>query len=226
MRQSGGTMKAIAAVFAGLFATIHPARGSALTPTEIQRYADDLGVVLSANEQQQIAAIAKPDGPYPQWRTDAEARIEQHRKANLSVKVVDANGVPVEGAQVAVRQNRSAFHFGGVLNLKDFTDEDGNLQISTNRYRELFLGLFNSAGLDNGLKPKQRAGNEPLLPGFFAWTQANGIPVRGHNLIWPGVDDANNHLPSELPDTATSYSAYSKVLAAEATPGNHPCSQA
>ncbi|MCK5920909.1 MAG: hypothetical protein KAG66_08200, partial [Methylococcales bacterium] len=67
------------------------AMGAALTAGEIQQYADDLGVVLTVHQQQEIAAIAKPDAPLPPWRVDAEVRIEQHRKADLKVQVVDAN---------------------------------------------------------------------------------------------------------------------------------------
>ena len=191
------------------------AQAANLTASEIQQVESDLGITLSIGDQTNLAAIVKPDGAMPQWRIDAEARIDAHRKADLDIRVEDQYGNAVEGAQVEVKLLRNDFNFGGILNLKDFTDEDSNLQITTNRYQELFAALYNSAGLDNGLKPKQRAGNEPLIPGFLTWAQTNGIPVRGHNLIWPGTPD-NNHLPTELPDTATSYSILSKVEAVEA----------
>jgi len=100
------------------------------------------------------------------------------------------------------------------MSLKDFTDEDNNLGISVQEYRDRFKAMFNGVGLDNGFKPKQRAGNAALIPNFLDWAQTNNLPVRGHLLIWPGNNN-NNHLPNELPDTPTSYSVLSKVEAVE-----------
>jgi GH35 family endo-1,4-beta-xylanase len=189
------------------------AYGGSLTAAEVAQIEAALGITLSNNDITQLSAIVYPANT-PSWRSDAYARIDAHRKAELDIRVVDQNGAPVEGAEVEVQLRSSSFKFGGILNLKDFTDEDSNLQITTNKYRNLFLALFNSAGLDNGLKPKQRASNEALLPGFIAWAQSNNVPVRGHNLIWPGTP-GNNHLPDELPDTPASYSVLSKVAAVE-----------
>ncbi len=189
--------------------SMRPAQAASLTAEEISQIETDLGMTLSTSEQQQIATIVKPDGPLPQWRIDADARIEQHRKANLNITVLDAAGNPVSNATVNVSLHRNSFRFGGVLNLKDFSDEKGNLQITTNRYRELFLKLFNSGGLNNGLKAKLRTSNEPLLPAFFDWAQTNNLPVRGHLLIWPG-NLGNNHIPVGEP-----YDILPKVEAVE-----------
>ncbi len=49
------------------------------------------------------------------WRTDADARIEQHRKADVTVRVVDADGRPVPDAEVALTHRRHAFPFGTVV---------------------------------------------------------------------------------------------------------------
>ncbi|VGO19219.1 endo-1,4-beta-xylanase [Pontiella sulfatireligans] len=161
-------------------------QAATLTPEEVQQYADDLGVVLTPAEQQQIADLVKPD-VVPQWRVDAEARIEQHRKADLDIQVVDVNGVSIEGAQVDVKLKDHDFHFSGVLRVRDLTDSDNNLQgISTNRYQEIFQKLYNGVGLNNGLKQKLRSGFEAYLPGFFDWAQRINMPVRGHLLMWPG----------------------------------------
>ena len=168
-----------------------------LTTAEVARIQTDLGITLSAQEKSQLAAIVKPEGPVPQWRLDAEARIEQHRMADLEIRVEDIDGKVVPGAQVQARMRSNAFHFGGVMNVKDFNNEGNVLGISTDRYREIFLKLFNAGGLDNGFKPKQRAGNEHLLPGFISWAKASELPIRGHTLIWPGTPD-NNHLPNDI----------------------------
>jgi GH35 family endo-1,4-beta-xylanase len=161
-------------------------QAASLTPEEVQQYADDLGVVLTAAEQQQIANLVKPDVVLP-WRSDAEARIEQHRKADLAVQVVDVNGIPIEGAQVDVKLKDHDFRFSGVLRVKDLTDAENKLDgISTNRYQEIFQKLYNGVGLNNGLKQRLRGGFESYLPAFFNWAQGIGMPVRGHLLMWPG----------------------------------------
>ncbi len=207
-------------LFAVVVSVLHAQAGS-LSQREINQIETDLNVSLSSNDVVQLSAIVNPTN-MPQWRVDAYDRIDTHRKAELGIQVVDMNGDPVEGAQVAVKLRSNDFKFGGVMSVKDMNN-DGNILsnngFSTAEYQNLFLKMFNSVGLDNGFKPKQRAGNEPLLPGFISWAQANDLPVRGHLLIWPG-NDSNNHLPDELPDTATSYSVLSKVEAAEADTGN------
>ena len=44
--------------------------------------------------------------------SEAETRIEQHRKADATILVTDAAGTPVEGAEVQIEQTRHAFLFG------------------------------------------------------------------------------------------------------------------
>ncbi|MEX0331848.1 MAG: endo-1,4-beta-xylanase [Puniceicoccaceae bacterium] len=178
----------------------YPVLGAPLTQEEVNQIEGELGVVLSESEKQLLGAIAKPDGPLPQWRTEAEERIESHRKANLSVEVVDQQGFPVEGVMVEVNLASNAFRFGGVMSVKDFNNERSiltNYGFTTEGYRNLFLKLYNAAGLGNGFKPKLRAGNEQFLPGFLEWAQSNELPVRGHLLIWPGNEN-NNHLPADI----------------------------
>ncbi len=170
-----------------------------MTDVEIAIIESALGVSLSADEKADLAAIVKPDGPVPQWRKDAEARIATNRMADLEVKVLSQYGQPVQGAQVDVKMRSSDFRFGGVLNLKEFSAASNVLldPMTTDRYKELFLKLFNAGGLDNGFKQKQREGNEALLPDFINWAKANDLPIRGHTLIWPGTP-SNNHLPANL----------------------------
>jgi GH35 family endo-1,4-beta-xylanase len=168
-----------------------------LPAEKIQRMEADLGISLSAGEIADLSAIVMPEVPPAQWRIDAEQRISEHREAELVIEVVDINGMPVPDAEVEIRQLSNAFHFGGIIGLRDMYQATGNLRMSTERYQDLFLKMFNSAGLGNGLKPKLRKGNEEFLPGFFEWAQASDLPVRGHLLIWPG-NVGNNHLPADI----------------------------
>ena len=72
------------------------------------------------------------------WRAEANARIDRLRKADLTVRVTDPAGDPVEGATVTVKQKRHAWRFGtfvGDTLLKD--DADGE------RYRAEVLRRYN-----------------------------------------------------------------------------------
>lgn len=189
---------------------VESVKAGPLTALEIVQIENDLGIVLTPEEQQQIAEIAKPDGTQETWRVEAEARINQHRKADLEIRIQNRHGNPIRGAEISIRQTDSNFRFGGILNLKDFHDAGDNLLIPPERYQELFLSLFNSAGLGNGLKAKLHNGNEALLPAFFDWAQTNNLPVRGHLLIWPGNLN-KNHIPATEP-----YDVLSRVEALEA----------
>jgi GH35 family endo-1,4-beta-xylanase len=204
----------------GIWVIACTADAAALTTQEVVQIESELGITVSASDQAALAQIVKPDGPVPQWRIDAEARIEQHRKADVNLQVLDLKGNPVEGAQVRVKLRSNAFRFGGVLTVHDLTDANGNLAAegsSSDDWKKKVLALFNAAGLNNGFKPKL-TGQHAYLPGFMEWAEQNNLPVRGHLLMWPGggrlsdLDDVNavagvdfgNHLSrSSTSDFAT-----------------------
>jgi len=86
------------------------------------------------------------------------------------------------------------------MDLKEFTEGEGNndINVTTAEYKRLFQELFDYSGLNNGLKPKLKVGNESLLPDYFTWLESIGMTSRGHLLMWPGRDDANNHLTASV----------------------------
>ena len=57
------------------------------------------------------------------WREIADQRIEQYRKRDASIKVVDKNGNPRSGATVEVKQTRNHFAFGSALRRSAMYDE-------------------------------------------------------------------------------------------------------
>jgi endo-1,4-beta-xylanase len=163
---------------------------TSLTPDEVAQIEGDLGIILSAQEKLDLAAIVKPVSTDP-WRSEANLRIENERKANLTVEVVDALGNPVPGAAVRAVLRRHDFKFGGVVRVMDQTDAAGNLSAAGSTVADwdrLTRALFNAVGLDNGFKPKITS-QHTYLPGFMDWAAAAGLPVRGHLLIWPGGGD-------------------------------------
>ncbi len=124
-----------------------------------------------------------PDAP---WRAEAAARIEQYRKGDLTVTVVDAQGTPVPGAKVEVAMTRHAFQFSSVISIPRFAADDPALDT----YRRMVRELFNATGNENALK-------------WPAWTSVAGhyrqettisvlrelhdagYFVRGHVMVWP-----------------------------------------
>ena len=130
--------------------------------------------------------------PNAPWRTEAEARIEQHRKAAMQVRVVDAEGHPVEGAEVTVRMRRHAFGFGTAVAASRMfgTSPDDAM------YREKLEDVtskgrtFSTAVLENALKwptweDPHWPGTKEQVVGVVSWLKERGMTVRGHNLIWP-----------------------------------------
>jgi GH35 family endo-1,4-beta-xylanase/peptidoglycan/xylan/chitin deacetylase (PgdA/CDA1 family) len=116
------------------------------------------------------------------WIPAAEARIEKIRKADLKIRVVDANGKPVPGAKVVLTQKKAAFRWGTAVNYRLLEEgADGD------KYRAEVKRLFNTAVLENELKWKATDGKPEALQRAAAmldWLKANGFAVRGHTLVW------------------------------------------
>jgi endo-1,4-beta-xylanase len=126
------------------------------------------------------------------WRRAAEARIDRVRKGDLTVKVTDAAGKAVPGAQVAVRMKRHAFLWGTAVNASVFSS--GRLAPDLlDRYKQEILNNFNSAVLENENKWPQwsRVENRPATIKVLDWLRDNGVVIRGHNLVWPSWNNSN-----------------------------------
>ncbi|MDB5327854.1 MAG: putative glycoside hydrolase, partial [Phycisphaerales bacterium] len=127
------------------------------------------------------------------WLTDANARIEQYRKGDLTVKVVDQTGKPITGASVSVNMTRQAFGFGTAVNqnyLMNTSDANNAM------YRQKLTTLFNKATLEYGLTwqndviPSQRATNDAAI----AYMRGKGLDIRGQHMIWEKWD----HMPADM----------------------------
>jgi endo-1,4-beta-xylanase len=124
------------------------------------------------------------------WRAEAERRIDRHRKANLTITVVDAKGAPKPGVPVSLKMDRLAFDLGSAVKAKMLTQDTPD----SRQYREIFLKHFNLGVIENGLKWRHWdawPGNRRQTLGALNWLTENEVPVRGHVLVWPGFD----HLP-------------------------------
>jgi GH35 family endo-1,4-beta-xylanase len=130
------------------------------------------------------------------WRTAALARIEQIRKGDFAVAVVDAAGRPVPSAAVRVEQKKSAFHFGTALQMARLVGDTADNRI----YRQKTLELFNAASTENDLKWPPWDGEwgagyaRAQTMAGLAWLRNHGLHLRGHVLVWPGW----NNLPNSI----------------------------
>jgi hypothetical protein len=80
------------------------------------------------------------------WRKEADARIEKHRKGDLSVRVVDGRGRPIRNAQVRIEQKSHAFRFGTAVTGPAFFGRGKTSQADSERYREILARYFNACG--------------------------------------------------------------------------------
>ncbi len=133
------------------------------------------------------SAYELPDAP---WKREADKRIDQYRKADLMLGVVDKNGKRLSGVPVHVELVKHDFYWGAIF-YSDFLSSPNCEKVTP-----YFLKYFNSAGASMGFKPSpcpipscQQSGQS----GHFykgeklqQWLQQHDMPVRGHTLAWEG----------------------------------------
>jgi len=134
--------------------------------------------------------------PEAAWRKKAAARIEKIRKAPLKIRLVDAQGQPVEGAEVRVRQLRHAFGFGTAVNGEWLLGPSEDSQ----RYRETIEQNFSKVVFEDELKwpnwEQNRGARRDITMRAMDWLDQRKIGIRGHVLVWPSW----RYLPKDLPD--------------------------
>lgn len=124
----------------------------------------------------------EPDAP---WRKEALARIEQHRVSPFTVRVEDAQGHPVAGAEVHAVLRRHSFGFGSAIKARSLLAYEG--------YRKVVEDNFSRIAFENDLKPEpwqKGAANthkdyrREYVDQASAWLRERGIEIRGHYLCW------------------------------------------
>ena len=127
--------------------------------------------------------------------SEIEQSIASHRKGELIIKAKP-------GAAVSVEQLSHEFWFGCALPDKMF---NGSIPESdTKQFKAKFLENFNSAVTENAVKwgNMERQKGKPnysTIDAILAWTEANHIPIRGHNLFW-GISQFVQPWVKELSD--------------------------
>lgn len=163
----------------------------------LRNYAKSYSLGQLPIQLNQDYAGSAPDAP---WRTKAAARIEQIRKANLHIQVLQPDGSPNPGAVVHVEMLRHAFKFGSAVTASRLAGNHNQ----DNTYQQKILDFdgkghgFNEVVFENDLKwdawEQQWTATHAEVVNAAAWLRQHGIAIRGHNMVWPGW----NYLPSDL----------------------------
>ncbi len=119
------------------------------------------------------------------WRTEAQARIDMHRKGDLTVQVKNQNGEAIKNAVIKIEMQNHQFQFGSFL-----SDLILNNTPEADMYRDEIRQLFNCATTpfymgDGNWGWYHSDYNKQIYKGMAEWLQSEGIPTKGHVLIWP-----------------------------------------
>jgi endo-1,4-beta-xylanase len=116
---------------------------------------------------------------------EARQGAERYRKGDAAILFVHADGRPVEGAAVSVRQESHEFLFGALL--FGLVGHGGEEAYRAESYHERFRSLFNLGILPfywSGYEPTPGRPQWPRMAGTIEWARANGITLKGHPLAW------------------------------------------
>lgn len=120
---------------------------------------------------------------FADWKSEAAARIEQHRKSDLVLTVRDRKtGEPVRDLAVSLKMKRHAYLFGTAVNEDLVAQQDADGE----RYRREILDNFNASVLENHQKWKffEDAARRPATDAALEWIRRHGLAHRGHAHIW------------------------------------------
>lgn len=114
------------------------------------------------------------------WVDNSNAKIDEIRKRDIKITVLDTNRRELEGVTVEVKQTRHAFAFGTALRRSGLDNPS---------YVEFVKKYFNWAVFENESKWYT---NEPTMGNvtyeeadyMYDFCQRNGITVRGHCIFW------------------------------------------
>ncbi len=119
-------------------------------------------------------------GAAADWQADADARIQQLRTREVTVRVEDTQGNPITGADVDVCMTERHYPFGSAIS---------SFALGNAQYEQFFRDNFNWAVPENALKwrqmePIQGAPDYTRGDSIVSFCQSNGITLRGHTLFW------------------------------------------
>jgi GH35 family endo-1,4-beta-xylanase len=139
------------------------------------------------------------------WRAPAADRIDQLRKADLQLTVLDNSGNPLPDAQVEIRMQRHDFDFGTAVKASRFPGGREYSETFVNRINDLDgRGHgFSAVVFENDLKwpawEEEWISTNAQTRRTLRYLSEQDIDIRGHVLLWPGWDN----LPSRMESNRT-----------------------
>ncbi|SDK54819.1 endo-1,4-beta-xylanase [Natronorubrum texcoconense] len=127
------------------------------------------------------------------WEEEADARIQEHRTANLTVSVTDADGDAVDAA-VDLEMQDHEFAFGTAVDANRLQTDDADGE----QYRGLIPELFNTTVLENHHKWRFFEDNQELADDATDWILEQDLDIRGHACLWSSRD--SNSIPEDVED--------------------------
>lgn len=119
------------------------------------------------------------------WRSDSDARIEQVRKGDFALRLVDTSSRPLRGAKIEYQLKRHDFLFGTAIASKPFADRTAKGEA----YRRFILENFSALVCENEMKGyytdvKQGDNKYADADALLAFAEKNNLRMRGHCLFW------------------------------------------
>lgn len=139
----------------------------------------------------------------------AKDRIEQVRKGDAYIQVVDDNGTPVRGARVYFEQQSHDFLFGSNLTPLGVNGPNAVNQDWANAY----TALFNYGTLPfywDQYEAKQGVTNEQALRAMADWSMKRGIVTHGQPLL--SANSAPAWVPASIQDTQNTMEKHVKGI--------------
>ncbi|MEM1582968.1 MAG: endo-1,4-beta-xylanase [Candidatus Bathyarchaeia archaeon] len=113
----------------------------------------------------------------------AKQNIEKFRKANVTIRIVDETGKPIENAKIVVKQIDHEIMFACNTRNFEMRDSLANFDIYLERFKELF-----NAGMVHffwpTFEPEEEKYRWETRDVAVNWLKSNGLRIWGHLLIW------------------------------------------
>ncbi|MEN0002765.1 MAG: endo-1,4-beta-xylanase [Bacteroidota bacterium] len=142
------------------------------------------------------------------WRAEADARIDQFRKADFNLVVRNTAGELVENEAVELKMLRHRFDFGSAILASRIANNPDYNVIYENKITNLDGNGrgFNTVVFENDLKwdgwEQEWFVTKPELQTAVSWLKENNLKIRGHNLVWPGTP----YMPDDIPQNYSNIS--------------------
>ncbi len=129
-------------------------------------------------------SLEKSDASQTHFYKNADKRIREIRRNEMTINVVDADGNGVPNAKVKVNMTAPEFKWGTCMAFENNADSEGEKW-----YRETILKYFQTGVFENDFKWEEfeRTANNPNydnLQKYIDFSKENNFDIRGHALTW------------------------------------------